>query len=131
MGLWLRLFMRMILRQVLKVRGDAACVIRSAPDERGEVLSEQKARTSEKMASLLEIRSDAYRLQSLLANGPIDLAAFGRVLDETWKIKRGLASTITTSQIDCWFNRALEAGALDDRPCGAVRSVRFSAARRL
>lgn len=84
-----------------------------------QVLMEQKARTSEKMDSLLQIRSHAYRLQSLLSSNPVDLPAFGHVLDETWHVKRGLASTITTSQIDCWFTRAMEAGALGGKLCGA------------
>jgi D-glycero-alpha-D-manno-heptose-7-phosphate kinase len=83
------------------------------------VLSEQKSRTEEKLENLLQIRSHAYRLQSLIAKGHVDVPAFGHVLDETWQIKRGLASTITTSQIDCWYNRAMAAGALGGKLCGA------------
>jgi D-glycero-alpha-D-manno-heptose-7-phosphate kinase len=84
----------------------------------GRVLSEQKARTSEKMESLVQIRSHAYRLQSLLT-GRVDLPAFGKVLDETWQIKRELATTITTSEIDGWYSRAMDAGALGGKLCGA------------
>jgi D-glycero-alpha-D-manno-heptose-7-phosphate kinase len=83
-----------------------------------DVLTEQKARTPANMDALVQIRTHAYRLQALLGDH-VDLSAFGRVLDDTWRLKRGLASTITTSQIDCWYHRAMEAGALGGKLCGA------------
>jgi D-glycero-alpha-D-manno-heptose-7-phosphate kinase len=83
------------------------------------VLSEQKAKTAEKMESLLKIRKQAYDLQTLLGNGAEDAEAFGRILHSGWQLKRGLAGTITTDQIDEWYRRAMEAGALGGKLCGA------------
>src|SRR5262245_61512669 len=83
-----------------------------------QVLGEQKARTPTNMDSLLQMRAHAYQLQGLLSDH-VDLAAFGRVLDESWRLKRNLASTITTSEIDRWHQRAIEAGALGGKLCGA------------
>ncbi|MGH7775151.1 MAG: GHMP kinase [Candidatus Binatia bacterium] len=83
------------------------------------VLTEQKANTTQKMESLIKIREHAHQLQRLLSNGSCDLRAFGGILDESWQLKRQLASTITTDQIDTWYRRARDAGALGGKLCGA------------
>jgi D-glycero-alpha-D-manno-heptose-7-phosphate kinase len=83
------------------------------------VLAGQKQNTSQKMGSLLRMREQARELQKLLSKGYCDVESFGRVLDEGWKLKRGLADTITTSQIDQWYQRARSAGALGGKLCGA------------
>ena len=83
------------------------------------VLSEQKQNTAQKMESLVHMREHAKRLQRLLCDEPCDLEAFGRILDEGWQLKRGLASTITTTQIDYWYRSALDAGAVGGKLCGA------------
>src|SRR4030042_3465639 len=83
------------------------------------VLAEQKAKTAENMESLMVMRDQAHSLQRLLADGKCDVRAFGEILDAGWQRKRRLASTITNSQIDQWYRRALEAGALGGELCGA------------
>jgi D-glycero-alpha-D-manno-heptose-7-phosphate kinase len=83
------------------------------------VLAEQKRNTSQKSDSLLKMREQARRLQNLLSNGHLDCAEFGQVLDEGWKLKRCLASTISTNDIDRWYQLAREAGALGGKLCGA------------
>jgi D-glycero-alpha-D-manno-heptose-7-phosphate kinase len=65
------------------------------------------------------MRDHAYALQALSSNGRLDLESFGRVLDESWQLKRMLASTITTGQIDRWYEVAVEAGAMGGKLCGA------------
>lgn len=103
------------------------------------VLAEQRVNTSRKIGSLLKMREHAHQLQALMSNGHVDPARFGRILDETWQIKRQLASTITTNQIDMWYRLALEAGAEGGKICGAggggfllfiVRPERQEAVRR-
>jgi D-glycero-alpha-D-manno-heptose-7-phosphate kinase len=54
-----------------------------------------------------------------MEDGHVDVEQFGRVLDETWQLKRGLASTITTDDIDRWYDRAIAAGATGGKICGA------------
>jgi D-glycero-alpha-D-manno-heptose-7-phosphate kinase len=83
------------------------------------VLAEQKQNTPRKMASLLRMREQAQQMQKVLSNGHCDLSAIGRILDEGWQLKRHLASTITTGQIDRWYDRALNAGAIGGKLCGA------------
>jgi D-glycero-alpha-D-manno-heptose-7-phosphate kinase len=82
------------------------------------VLSEQRGRTSENLEALQRIRSHAHQLHALL-NDHVDLETFGQVLDETWRLKRGLAATVTTREIDHWYDRAMQAGAYGGKLCGA------------
>jgi len=82
------------------------------------VLQEQKANTASKFESLQRMRDHAYELQKR-CNGRVDTARFGEVLDESWRLKRELASTITNRQIDEWYSRAMEAGAAGGKILGA------------
>ena len=82
------------------------------------ILSEQNSNTARNMEHLLTMRDHACQLQVLMHDG-FDPLAFGRVLDETWQLKRELANGITNSQIDIWYRRAKEAGALGGKVCGA------------
>jgi D-glycero-alpha-D-manno-heptose-7-phosphate kinase len=85
----------------------------------GSVLSEQKANTGLKMESLLKMRNHAYELQSLTSNGHFDAEKFGQVLNQSWQLKRQLASTISNGLIDQWYEKALSAGAEGGKLCGA------------
>jgi D-glycero-alpha-D-manno-heptose-7-phosphate kinase len=85
----------------------------------GAVLEEQKANTDRKLESLRQMRDHAHELQDLMSNGPVEPARVGRILDQGWQLKRELASTITTDQIDQWYERAMEAGADGGKLCGA------------
>jgi D-glycero-alpha-D-manno-heptose-7-phosphate kinase len=83
------------------------------------VLAEQEENTERERAKLLQMREHAYRLQALMAAPTLDLREFGAILDESWRLKRELATTITTPQIDRWYDLALEAGAYGGKICGA------------
>jgi len=83
------------------------------------VLAEQKANTLAKMDSLLRMRDHAIQLQKLSSNGVFDIREFGVILDEGWRLKRNLASKITTSEIDEWYRLAMDAGAEGGKLCGA------------
>ena len=83
------------------------------------VLTEQKQNTSQKRDSLFKMREQARQLQILLSNGHLDWFEFGQILDAGWNLKRCLASTISTDDIDRWYQLAREAGALGGKLCGA------------
>jgi D-glycero-alpha-D-manno-heptose-7-phosphate kinase len=85
----------------------------------GSVLSEQKANTAAQMESLLTMRNHAYELQALTSNGHFEAEKFGHILNQSWQLKRQLASTISTGQIDQWYQRAMSAGAEGGKLCGA------------
>jgi D-glycero-alpha-D-manno-heptose-7-phosphate kinase len=86
--------------------------------EAGKVLAEQKKRILDKNRSLVQMRDQAHALHELVQNG-LDIPGFGRIIDESWRLKRELASTITNDAIDDWYERALEAGAHGGKLCGA------------
>jgi D-glycero-alpha-D-manno-heptose-7-phosphate kinase len=83
------------------------------------VLGEQRANIPRKMDFLLRMRDHAHEVQRLMRGDRFDAPAFGRVLHESWQLKRQLASTITTDQIDTWYERAMAAGAAGGKICGA------------
>jgi len=83
------------------------------------VLTEQRRNIPDKLACLRKMRDHAGQLQSLAANGPFDPGAFGRILHESWLLKRQLASSISSSQIDDYYERARNAGAEGGKICGA------------
>jgi D-glycero-alpha-D-manno-heptose-7-phosphate kinase len=70
------------------------------------VLTEQKANTPAKMASLLRMREHAFALQELCCSQDFSIEKFGAILDDSWRLKRGLSSKITTGEIDRWYDAA-------------------------
>ena len=83
------------------------------------VLAAQKANTMSRMAMLRKMRDHARQLQVLMSSPHLSVAEFGAILDEGWQLKRQLASTISTNQIDAWYTRAMQAGAAGGKLCGA------------
>jgi D-glycero-alpha-D-manno-heptose-7-phosphate kinase len=83
------------------------------------VLAEQKANTEARFAHLRKMRDQAYELQNLVGNSHMDMKTFGHILDEGWRLKRELATSITNTQIDEMYDRAIEAGAYGGKLCGA------------
>jgi D-glycero-alpha-D-manno-heptose-7-phosphate kinase len=83
------------------------------------VLSEQKANTPAKMESLLRMREHAFALQKLCTSTHFSIEEFGAILDQSWQLKRGLSSKITTGEIDRWYDAAMAAGASGGKLCGA------------
>lgn len=57
--------------------------------------------------------------QSILETNSSDIDDFGRLLDETWKLKRNLASSVSTSFIDELYEKGITAGALGGKLLGA------------
>jgi D-glycero-alpha-D-manno-heptose-7-phosphate kinase len=54
-----------------------------------------------------------------LLRGRGDLASFGRLLHESWKLKRGLSPKISTSHVDAVYEAGLAAGAIGGKLIGA------------
>lgn len=83
------------------------------------VLTEQKANTENQLQALLCMRGHARALQELMGNGAVDVGQFGRILHESWGLKRSLASKISNQDIDHWYEAAMAAGAAGGKLCGA------------
>lgn len=66
---------------------------------------------------LLEMLSLVDQGEEILTSG--DLDDFGRLLDHTWKLKRGLNASVSTDVIDGLYDAAKKAGALGGKLLGA------------
>lgn len=73
---------------------------------------------ADKTAQLLEMLSLVDDAENILTS-KCDLNEFGKLLDHTWKLKRGITSKISTSSIDGLYLKALESGAIGGKLLGA------------
>jgi D-glycero-alpha-D-manno-heptose-7-phosphate kinase len=85
----------------------------------GSVLAEQRRNIPDKIGYLQKIRGHAHELHTLAAGGKFEPEAFGKILDDSWRLKRQLAGAISSQQIDENYERALKAGAEGGKICGA------------
>lgn len=84
------------------------------------VLQEQRQASQsdrEVIARLHRIKSLAQQMADALRAG--DIAGFGGLLDESWQLKRGLATGVTSADIDRWYALAQELGAYGGKISGA------------
>lgn len=72
-----------------------------------------------KKAQLKEMLSLVDEAQSILEDKNADLNDFGRMLDHTWKLKRGTGSKVSNNSIDALYERGIKAGALGGKLLGA------------
>lgn len=82
-----------------------------------EVLSEQRESIRGEGRVLSEMRDMVYEGREYLLKGLLD--DFGRLLNKGWELKKSLAKGITNPQIEEIHERALRAGALGGKICGA------------
>ena len=78
-----------------------------------KALSDQRKKT-EAMHRMVAL---AKELRNELWYGNFD--AMGRILHENWMLKQSLTKGITSGQIDAWYQRGTEAGALGGKLLGA------------
>ena len=72
----------------------------------------------DKTKELLEMLSLVDDAQNILTS-KCDMNEFGRLLNHTWELKRGIASKISTNAIDELYAKAIQAGALGGKLLGA------------
>ena len=84
-----------------------------------DILKEQSSNMSDKEKSnnLIKMCKLAETMKESLLKG--DLSAFGQILDESWQLKRELASGITNPEIDELYSKALSSGATGGKLLGA------------
>jgi D-glycero-alpha-D-manno-heptose-7-phosphate kinase len=89
-------------------------VSRTASEVVREYLPQVVARERE-LGRMREMVKEALALLS----GGSDLVEFGKLLHESWKLKRGLSPKISTSTVDQVYEGALSAGAIGGKLIGA------------
>jgi D-glycero-alpha-D-manno-heptose-7-phosphate kinase len=84
------------------------------------VLEQQKANTERDEDARTRLRAMTRMAQQLRETLCADkLDSFGEMLHEAWVMKRGLASAISSNQIDSWYETARKHGALGGKILGA------------
>lgn len=91
----------------------------------GSVLQEQKQNIPQKLQHLDKMREHALQMHELARKGRFDPVAVGSVLNESWQLKRELATDISTSAIDSYYELGMKAGAEGGKICGAGRGGFF------
>ncbi|MEE9399128.1 MAG: GHMP kinase [Dehalococcoidales bacterium] len=88
--------------------------------EASHILAEQKENTRQgsKMDSLEKLRDMAFELKRQLNNNASP-GILGEFLHEGWLLKKQLANSISSDQIDGYYEKALNAGALGGKVSGA------------
>lgn len=75
--------------------------------------------TEEKRARLKKMYELVDEAEAILTNKERDLDDFGRLLDTTWRLKKGTGSAISTGSIDELYEKGMAAGALGGKLLGA------------
>ena len=75
--------------------------------------------TDEKIARLKKMYELVDEAEAILTNEDGNLDDFGRLLDLTWKLKKGTGSSISTRCIDELYEKGMAAGALGGKLLGA------------
>jgi D-glycero-alpha-D-manno-heptose-7-phosphate kinase len=84
------------------------------------ILQEQSVQitaNAEKRETLQRMVGLAYQLADELRAGNLD--SFGEILHENWLMKKSLAASISSSQIDAWYDTGMKHGARGGKILGA------------
>jgi len=84
-----------------------------------DIAKEQIKQTPFKGNELSAMRSMVDEAINILCSETRNIEDFGKLLDESWKIKKSLTPLISTSQIDAIYETAMKAGAIGGKLCGA------------
>ncbi|HMD36584.1 MAG TPA: hypothetical protein VKH42_16540 [Vicinamibacterales bacterium] len=73
----------------------------------------------EQTQALTTMQQMVEEAMALLSAPSSDIADFGKLLHESWKLKRGLSNRVTSGVIDAMYESALAAGAVGGKLLGA------------
>lgn len=80
---------------------------------------QRENRVADKTVLLREMLALVDEAEAALTDKKRPLSDFGRLLDETWRLKRGTGSRVSTGPIDDLYARGMAAGALGGKLLGA------------
>ena len=84
-----------------------------------EIQMGTKKAMKDKTAELKEMLGLVDEAEHILVDKQVDLNEFGRLLNHTWELKRGLSQGISTGSIDEMYKKAMDAGASGGKLLGA------------
>lgn len=79
----------------------------------------KKTKSEDKTKNLQKMHKMVDKAEKILTNEEEDLDDFGRLLNETWKLKKQTGKAVSTSKIDELYEIAMNAGALGGKLLGA------------
>lgn len=83
-----------------------------------QIAQEQIKAAKTKTAELIELKNLVDEAERVLCS-QCDILEFGKLLDKSWKLKRGLTAKITTDNIDMLYQTGIENGAIGGKLLGA------------
>lgn len=87
-----------------------------------EIAKEQINNTPKNLNKLSKMKEMVYEAKDILCSNSTNdeiIMDFGRLLDESWKLKRCLSNKITNPEIDKIYEQGIEAGAIGGKILGA------------
>ena len=87
-----------------------------------KILQEQSKKTTINLPALRKMRDLCQDGEKILRSDSANISDFGRLLHETWQLKRTLTSQISNPRIDKYYERARAAGALGGKLLGAGKA---------
>ena len=84
-----------------------------------DIAEDQIKKTPQKLKELNAMKEMVEEAIKIIDGRKEDLNDFGKLMHETWRIKKSLSSKISNSQIDNIYEAAIGAGALGGKICGA------------
>ena len=85
-----------------------------------KILITQQQETQNKRNNLRELQDLVVPLRNIFSNSNAnELNKFGELLDEAWKIKRELTDKISSDEIDNYYQKAIDSGAIGGKLLGA------------
>lgn len=84
-----------------------------------EIQQSTSATMKEKTAQLLKMLKIVDEAEKVLTDKTSDLNDFGRLLDQSWRLKKQTGAKISTGSIDELYEKGLKAGALGGKLLGA------------
>jgi D-glycero-alpha-D-manno-heptose-7-phosphate kinase len=84
-----------------------------------EIQADTFAKPVDKTQQLKDMLALVDEAEKILTDKEISLNEFGKLLDATWKLKRGTGSKVSNGSIDELYDMAIKAGALGGKLLGA------------
>ena len=84
-----------------------------------EIQADTFAKPVDKTKQLLDMLALVNEAQAILTDKKASLNEFGKLLDYTWKLKRGTGSKVSNGSIDELYDKGIKAGALGGKLLGA------------
>ena len=84
-----------------------------------DIQKENAAEKNDKTAQLREMHALVDEAEKILTDKKADLDDFGRLLNQTWKLKRKTGNAVSTDSIDSLYEKGMAAGALGGKLLGA------------